>query len=86
MTLIATHRGIAICQAEVPGAPLSWIHDETDAHGSAETLLDAKRQINLHFGVDPTCEVCRGTGSEDWTYLALTPCNLCCPSEKQNDL
>jgi len=76
------HRGISIRQAEVPGAPYEWTHEETDAHGMAPTLDDAIRQINVHLGsVDPDCRVCRGTGSEDWSYLALTPCRLCNPEE-----
>ena len=50
------HRGIAIRQAEVPGAPFEWTHEETDAHGMAPTLADAKRQINTHLGgPDPVC-------------------------------
>lgn len=60
------HRGIAIRQAEVPGAPYEWTHEETDAHGMALTLADAKRQINTHLGGDdPDCEVCRGTGASE---------------------
>ena len=82
MTVIATHRGILIRQSEVPGAPIEWTHCEADAHGMAETVDGAIRQINTHLGsVDPDCAICRGTGSEDWTYLALTPCRLCAPQD-----
>lgn len=78
LTLPVLHRGILIQQSEVPGAPFEWLHEETDAHGMAETLQAAKRQINGHLGTaDPDCPYCQGHGSEDWTYLAYIDCRMC---------
>lgn len=72
------HRDITISRADVPGAPYEWIHDEGSAHGQAETIEQACRQINLHLGSpDPDCPACRGTGREDWAYLGIVRCRLC---------
>ena len=68
-------RGFIITCAEVPGAPFEWVHEETDAHGIAPSLNDAKRQINVHLGgPDPDCPHCRGYGTEDYAYLACFEC------------
>lgn len=86
MTLITTHRGICITQAEVPAAPFEWIHDETDTHGTADTLHAARRQINTLFrSADPSCEMCSGTGYTDWFYLALEACPVCCQREASHE-
>ena len=47
-----THRGIAITRHEVPGASFTWTHDEADMCGEAETIIEAKRQIDRHLGAD----------------------------------
>ena len=72
------HRGISILHPEVPGALVTWTHDETDAHGAAPDVWTARQQINRHLGVDPGCRTCLGTGAEDWAHLAVTPCPECC--------
>lgn len=78
MTTPVTHRGITITQAEVPGAPFEWRHEEADAHGMAPTLARAKQQINVHLGSpDPDCKTCKGTGREDYAFLAYILCPTC---------
>lgn len=57
MTTI-THRGIAIRQPEVPGAPRIWSHCETDASGTADTIEDARRQINNHLREHEAANAC----------------------------
>lgn len=29
--------------------------------------------------INPDCQVCRGTGAEDWIYLGYVPCRQCLP-------
>ncbi len=66
MTVICKHRGILIRQSEVPGAPFDWLHEEADAHGTAATLNDAIRQIDLHLGSAETdCGALCETGHAD---------------------
>ncbi|MDF3606097.1 hypothetical protein PE067_08140 [Paracoccus sp. DMF-8] len=48
----SSYRGITILRPEVPGALYIWAHDETDAHGAAETIDEAKTQIDRHLGWD----------------------------------
>ena len=63
-----THRDITIMQAEVPGAPFAWVHD--DAGGSAGSLDEAKRQIDAHLGPEKhakaPCGACGGRGLIHW--------------------
>ncbi|WDA11431.1 hypothetical protein [Paracoccus marcusii] len=49
MTQPVIHRGITIRQFEVPCTPYVWTHDETDGHGTAETLDQARAQIDAHL-------------------------------------
>ena len=71
-----THRDITITQAEVPGAPFAWVHD--DAGGSAEALDEAKRQINRHLKTpDPDCTICAGSGWEELLGWREVPCTAC---------
>lgn len=44
-----THRGVAIRSFDIPCTPFVWVHDETDGHGTAETLEEARQQIDRHF-------------------------------------
>ena len=44
-----THRGIEIRQFDVPCTPFVWSHDETDGYGTAETLAEARAQIDAHL-------------------------------------
>ncbi|AGT08329.1 hypothetical protein [Paracoccus aminophilus] len=77
-----THRGIEIVRPDVPGAPVTWTHDESNARGTAETVEAARVQINIHLGTpDPDCSSCNGTGKEDFAWLAYIPCPLCFPEE-----
>lgn len=70
------HRNITIAQAEVPGAPFAWVHD--DAGGSAEDLDEAKRQINRHLQTpDPGCTTCAGSGLEELLGWREIPCTAC---------
>lgn len=43
------HRGIQITRFDVPCTPFVWVHCETDGHGQAETVEDAKAQIDAHL-------------------------------------
>ncbi|WP_411839218.1 hypothetical protein [Paracoccus sp. ME4] len=43
------HRGIEIRQFDVPCTPFVWSHDETDGYGTAETLAEARTQIDAHL-------------------------------------
>jgi hypothetical protein len=44
-----THRGIPIRTFDVPCTPFVWVHEETDGHGTAETLKEARDQIDRHL-------------------------------------
>ena len=48
MTQPVVHRGITIHQFDIPYTPYVWTHDETDGHGTAETLDQARAQIDAH--------------------------------------
>ena len=43
------YRGIIIRTFEVPCTPYVWRHDELDGGGTAETLEEAKDQIDKHM-------------------------------------
>jgi hypothetical protein len=43
------HRGIPIRTFDVPCTPFVWVHEETDGHGTAETLDEARAQIDRHL-------------------------------------
>lgn len=49
MTGPVTHHGIEIREFDVPCTPYVWTHDETDGHGTAETLEQACAQIDAHL-------------------------------------
>ncbi|WP_265499916.1 hypothetical protein [Paracoccus beibuensis] len=44
-----TYRGIQIRQFDVPCTPYVWTHDETNGHDMAETLKEARAQIDRHL-------------------------------------
>lgn len=46
-----THRGIEIRTFDIPCTPFVWVHEETDGHGIAETLDEARKQIDQHLGI-----------------------------------
>ena len=84
------HRGIAITRSEVPGAAFTWTHDETDAHGMAETVQEAIRQISTHLSADPNCHACRGKGTHTCHWPTPRrgasypdqPCFICFPEDQ----
>ena len=43
------YRGVTIRVYEVPCTPYVWTHDELDGGGTAETLEEAKDQIDKHM-------------------------------------
>lgn len=43
------YRGVTIRVYEVPCTPYVWTHDELDGGGTAETLEEAKDQIDRHL-------------------------------------
>lgn len=43
------HRGIHIRRFDVPCTPFVWTDDATDGHGTAETLDEARAQIDRHL-------------------------------------
>lgn len=47
----ATYRGIEIRTFDIPCTPFVWVHEETDGHGTAETLQEARAQIDRHLSV-----------------------------------
>ncbi|MCT4334266.1 hypothetical protein MU516_15480 [Paracoccus sp. YLB-12] len=49
MPLEFTHRGIPIRTFDVPCTPFVWVHEETDGHGTAESLQEARAQIDRHL-------------------------------------
>ncbi|WP_041527395.1 hypothetical protein [Paracoccus aminophilus] len=78
-----THRGIEIVLPEVPGAPVTWTHDESNTHGFARKVEGAICQISHFLGPDPECRVCLGTGADDYTALVYVPCRVCYPEAKE---
>lgn len=44
-----SHRGIPIRRFDVPCTPYVWTHDESDGHNTAETLDQARAQIDAHL-------------------------------------
>ena len=44
------YRSIHIVEFEVPCTPFVWVHEETDGQGQAETVEEAKAQIDRHLG------------------------------------
>lgn len=46
----ATHHGITIRRADLPWPAYIWHDDASDGGGQAETLDEAKRQIDAHLG------------------------------------
>ncbi|WP_041527307.1 hypothetical protein [Paracoccus aminophilus] len=78
-----THRGIEIVLPEVPGAPVTWTHDESNTHGFARKVEHAICQISHFLGPDPECRVCLGTGADDYTALVYVPCRVCYPEARE---
>ena len=62
-----TNDGVLRGPAFVAADEIDRLRAEIERLRKALSVTDAKRQINLHLGVDPKCEICRGTGSEDWS-------------------
>lgn len=46
------YRGIQITRPDVPGAPWTWVHCETDGHGEAATVEEARAQIDAHWAAE----------------------------------
>lgn len=53
----ATYRGIEIRTFDIPCTPFVWVHEETDGHGTAETLQEAHQQIDRHLSAHSIPEV-----------------------------
>lgn len=49
MSAPVEYRGIPIRTFDVSSAPFVWVHEETDGHGTAETLDEACAQIDRHL-------------------------------------
>lgn len=49
MTAPVTHRGIEIRRYDVPCTPWVWSHCETDGYGTADTIAEAREQIDRHL-------------------------------------
>lgn len=49
MSAPVEYRGIPIRTFDVPSTPFVWVHEESDGHGSAETLDEACAQIDRHL-------------------------------------
>lgn len=49
MSLVETYRGIDIRRFDVPCTPLAWVHEEQNGHGLAETIEQARAQIDQHW-------------------------------------
>lgn len=45
------YRGIQITRFDVPCTPFVWVHDETDGHGEAVTVEEARAQIDAHLAL-----------------------------------
>ncbi|RNF34064.1 hypothetical protein [Paracoccus methylarcula] len=43
------HRDIEIRRTDVPWHPYIWSHDESDGHGTAWTVEEARNQIDAHL-------------------------------------
>lgn len=49
MSLVETYRGIDICRFDIPCTPYTWVHEEQDGRGLAETIEHARQQIDQHW-------------------------------------
>lgn len=49
MTRPVKYRGVGVRQFDVLCTPDVWTHDETHGHGTADTLEQARAQINAHL-------------------------------------
>ncbi len=86
MTAEVTYRGIEIVQPDIRYAAFIWVDWETETHGQAPTLDEARRQIGRHLGPQggaEGCPECGGTGYEDWCHMAISPCKYCFPEDEE---
>lgn len=84
MAAEVTYRGIEIVQLDTPGAAFNWVDWDAEIHSHAPTLDEAKRQIGRYLGPQggaEGCPECGGTGYEDWSAWAISPCEYCLPEE-----
>lgn len=44
-----TYRGIQIVASDLPSGHYTWVHDEGDTRGTAETVEEARAQIDRHL-------------------------------------
>lgn len=55
------YKGVIIRTFEVPCTPFVWTHDELDGHGQAETLEQAKAQIDAHLKLVDDSQIAEGS-------------------------
>lgn len=49
MTETVTHRDATIRILDLPGKPCTWSHDDSDGHGAAWSIDEARNQIDAHL-------------------------------------